>query len=375
MGKRLYKVAHLTSAHPRFDTRIFFKEVMSLSKHNYSVSLIVSDGEGDEHINGIKIYDVGTFRGRLNRILNAPKAIYIKAIELDADIYHLHDPELLFLGLKLKKNGKKVIFDAHEDVPKQILAKPYLNQSIRWLLSKSFSVLERWVCRRLDYVISATPNIKEKYERLGIKGIDINNYPLLNELSSEGISGEAKRSKICYIGGLSKIRGIEEIVKAVTHTKSGATLAIAGMFNDPEFEQLVYNNANWEKVEYLGWLERNEIKYLLSESAAGLVTLHPTVNYLESLPVKMFEYMAAGIPVIASNFPLWASIVESKNCGLSVDPLNEKEIAEAIDYIVSNPKEARKMGANGRKAVEEVFNWDFEEKKLVTSYSKVIHSD
>lgn len=365
------KIAHLTSVHPRYDTRIFVKECSSLAEiAEHSVSLVVADGLGDEVKNNVAIIDAGARTGgRLSRITRTVSAVYGKALELDADVYHLHDPELMPIGLKLKKRGKTVIFDAHEDLPKQILGKPYLNKAAKIILSKASEMYERYACRRFDAIVTATPYIREKFLRINPQTVDINNFPILGELSND-TPWDVKKNEVCYIGGIAKIRGILEIVEAMSHTRN-VRLNLAGSFESSQTHLLSSRTPGWDKVNELGFLGRAAIADLLSRSKAGLVTLHPTQNYMDALPVKMFEYMAAGIPVIASDFPLWRSIVETAECGVLVDPLDPEDIAKAIEYLITHPYEAEKMGQNGKKAVMDIYNWECEKRKLFALYSQL----
>lgn len=367
-------IIHLTSAHPRYDTRIFLKQCYSLAKADYKVTLIVADGKGDEMKSGIQILDVGSSKGRFDRIRNAPHRVFSEACKLDADLYQLHDPELIPIGMKLKRMGKRVLFDSHEDVPKQMLGKPYLNKPLLWMLSKSLALYEAWACAKFDGVLAATPFIRDKFLKINHRTLDINNFPLPHEFENVSSFAE-KRSEVCYVGGIAKIRGIQEVCAAMALLKTEARLNLSGAFCEPALENKVKSLAGWQRVNSLGFLDRDRVREVLSRSMAGLVTLHPIINYIDALPVKMFEYMSAGIPVIASDFPLWRKIIQGNDCGLLVDPLNPAAIAHAIDYLVSHPEEAQRMGKNGRIAVETKYNWTMEEKKLLAFYDNILNKN
>jgi glycosyltransferase involved in cell wall biosynthesis len=272
--------------------------------------------------------------------------------------------------MKLKRFGKRVIFDSHEDIPKQMLSKPYLNRAMLWLISQLLRRYEAWTCSRLDGIVAATPCIRDKFLKINPATVDINNYPLANELASDIPLG-AKRAEVCYVGGIGKIRGILEVVQAMAELKSSARLNLCGRFVEADAEAAARANDGWSRVNELGFVDRPGVRDVLGRSVAGLVTFHPLPNHVDAQPNKMFEYMSAGIPVIASDFPLWRQIVEGNGCGLCVNPMKPGKIAAAIDYFVMNPDEARRMGENGRRAIAERYNWSMEENKLLAFYETI----
>lgn len=365
-------VAHLTSVHPRHDIRIFLKQCRSLAKSGYSVSLVVADGKGDEVREGVHIRDVGACTGgRLSRMTKTTKQVFKKAVDLDADIYHLHDPELLPVALKLKKLGKKIIFDSHEDYALDILTKPYLGRFVRIAISRIFSWYEHYICSQLDFVIAATPSIAGHFKSIGCDSLDVNNYPLPEDLG-DLLPWTEDRDQICYVGAMTSIRGVPELVDAMHLTESDVRLALIGRFTEAATEAHCMQSLGWAAVKHHGFLDREEVRRIMENAVAGIVTFLPAPNHIEAQPNKMFEYMAAGIPVIGSNFPLWRAMIEGHGCGICVDPAKPGDIAAAIDFLYSNQNEARTMGECGRAAVLEKYNWDSEAKKLTALYEKIL---
>ncbi len=395
------KIVHLTSAHPRYDIRIFLKMCSSLASAGYDVSLIVADGKGYEVKNNVKIYDVGKPLKKLERIFKYSLLVYKRALLLNGDIYHIHDPELLPYAYLLKLKGKKVIFDSHEDTPRQILSKPYLMfphcdsmklprrenfggaaerslfvESINQIFIKVISFLyeksEKFICSKLDCIITATPFIRDIFLKYNSNSIDVNNFPILGEL--ECLEKSNMKNKVSFIGGLKAVRGIYELVEAMKYVKNKVNLCLAGNFGNGVSYDKIKKIDDLQNVEFKGFLNRRQVSDLLSESFAGVVTFLPVPNHINAQPNKMFEYMSAGLPVIASHFPLWKEIIENNHCGICVDPSKPVEIAKAIDYLFEHEAERMQMGINGKKAVYEKYNWNIEREKLLKIYEKLLKS-
>ncbi|MDN0085137.1 glycosyltransferase family 4 protein [Crenobacter sp. SG2305] len=363
------KIAHLTSAHPRHDIRIFVKECASLAAAGHEVTLIVADGLGNEINRGVHIHDVGPKSGgRLARMTGTVRRVMDAALALKPDVAHFHDPELIPAALRLKKAGIKVVYDVHEDVPRQILAKHWIPGALRPTVSGTFEKLEDFAVRRFDAIVTSTPHIRERFRPLNQRVVDICNFPILEELVRD-TPWEARRNEVCYIGGISRIRGIEPIVAALPD--SGARLNLAGPWSESDLKQKLLPSEGWARVNDLGVLDRAGVADVLARSKVGLVTLFPTPNYVDALPIKLFEYMAAGMPVIASDFPVWRAIVDDAGCGLLVDPQDPAAIAAAIRELLANEERAHAMGEAGKKAVLNKYSWAAEADKLVRLYAQL----
>jgi len=368
---RKNKVVHLSSAHPRNDIRIFYKECMSLSKQAYEVHLVVADGLGNDFCNNLIIHDVKKCGGRYSRAIVASSRILKKSFSLRGDIYHLHDPELLWVGALLTLTGKSVIFDSHEDVPQQLLNKPYYHPKVLRVISYLYKKVESFICSRLRGVIAATPFIAIKFKAINANTINVCNYPILNEfILNINLRDELK--EICYVGGLSAARGVRQIASAMSLVQADIRLNLVGGFSEKDLVNEMRLSSGWKNIIEHGILDRVGVSQIYSRSRVGLVTLLPISNYLDSLPIKMFEYMSAGIPVIASDFPLWKDIIYENKCGICVDPMDPSAIAKAINYLIEHPDEARQMGENGRKAVLLKYNWAQEEIKLIKFYEQIL---
>ncbi|MBM3165773.1 MAG: glycosyltransferase [Bacteroidetes bacterium] len=367
MSAKKIKIIHLSSAHPDRDVRIFLKECSSLALRfpEAEVHLVLAGVEERIEANVI-IHSVPPRTGRrLQRMWHTVNHVYQKGIELDGDLYHLHDPELLRIALKFKKKGKKVIYDAHEDLPRQLLGKSYL--PLKGIFSKLFERYENTVVRRLDAVITATPFIRDRFLKVHSKTVDVNNYPLLSEISFE--ASKEERNYVCYIGGISRIRGISPLVEAMQFTQT--KLQLAGELSDA-YRMELSQSKGWQQVIPRGYVAREEASEIKKSAFAGLVTFLPYPNHINAQPNKIFEYLASGIPVIGANFPLWKILLEDQKIGLCVDPANPMAIAEAIEYLRTNPEIAREMGERGKQLMLEKFNWSVEEEKLVHCYKYLL---
>ncbi len=363
------RVVHLSTAHPRDDVRIFHKECVGLAAAGYEVHLLVADGKGPERRDGVVIHDIGSVAGRARRIALQPWRMWRAARSLKARLYHFHDPELIPVALLLRRGGAAVVYDAHEDVPRAVLSKFWIRPGLRCAVAAVFERLEEFAARRFAAVVTATPHIARRFRALNPRSVDINNYPLQRELAGEGAAATSGRA-VCYVGGIGIIRGAVEMIGAFEHVD--ATLILAGKFENAKTEALLRALPGWRNVDYRGLVSREQVREIMAGARAGLIFFHPEPNHVDAQPNKMFEYMSAGLPVLASDFPLWRELLADSGAGRCANPLDALAIARLIGDLLADPAAARAMGERGRAAVRERYHWAHEERKLTALYREVL---
>jgi glycosyltransferase involved in cell wall biosynthesis len=360
----------LTTVHPRHDGRIYEKEARSLAERlGLTVVLMVADGNG--HVvadrGGVSFYDLGAVGGRLRRALAGPWRALLAIRRLKPEIVHFHDPELIPLGFILRALGIKVIYDVHEDVPRQILTKHWLPTVVRRPIAAIVSLVEWIGGRTFHAIVAATAAIARRFPPS--KTVTVQNYPLVSDLSAPSANG-ARSAHFVYPGVIADTRGAVEMVRAIELLSDvpEARLELAGIFFPSDYSDRLRSLPGWKSVIYRGSIPRDEVMQMLATAHAGLVVHHPIPNEVEAQPVKMYEYMASGLPIIASDFPRWREIIEASECGLVVDPLDPRAIAAAMRWTLEHPREAREMGERGREAVKRGYNWAVEVVKLLDVY-------
>jgi glycosyltransferase involved in cell wall biosynthesis len=368
MQQAMPKVVHVSTVHPWSDNRVFRRECRSLARSGYDVTLIAV-ADRPHRCDGVQVIPVSRTGGRLHRMTAGALRAFRLAWNAKADIYHLHDPELIPLMPWLRLRGK-VVYDAHEDLPAQVLDKDYLPAFGR----RAVAVLCHAMCRLAglssDHVVAATTTVARRFAPR--PATVLHNYPEL--LPGDGRVPFASRDDIVvYTGSVTEARGAMQMVDAMAEAGlDGWRLRLVGPHRPAALTARLAARPGWTHVDNVGAVVPLEARQMMSTAKVGVVVLQPTSAYVDALPTKIFEYMAAGLPVIASDFPLWRSIVEDVGCGLLVDPTSPPAIARALRDLVADPARAEAMGERGRQAVLHRMNWSSEERALLDVYHRLL---
>lgn len=372
------RIAHVTISHGPFDVRVFHKECRTLAAAGHEVHLLVP-GPVPPDRDGVRFHslgDVGRETAYFWSVWRQLPKIFRQARDIDAAVYHLPDPSLIPLGLMLSRRGAKVVYDAHEDRPRQARTKYAARGQpvVGWVSSFVWRTLEAVAKARFDHFVAATPAIARKYPEK--RTTRILNYPRLDEFSEDRLGSPpsfgSRRNDVVYAGAIHPFRGVRAAVEAIALLPEdlNCRLVLVGDFSraGPGFREELEQLPGWKRVEYLGELGRPALVRRLARSRLGLNLLAPRPEHYEAMGNKTFEYMAAGLPVVVSDFPIWREVVAANGAGLTVDPRDPAKVASAIRYVLERPTEAEAMGQCAARAVASKYNWESEGARLVALY-------
>src|SRR5262249_43635675 len=216
MPKKRPKVVHLTSVHSPLDPRIFHKECKSLARAGFAVT-VVGPHTKDLVAENVQVKAVPQAESRVGRMTRTVWRVYREALRQQADVYHFHDPELIFVGLLLRAAGKTVLYDIHEDVPKDVMSKEYLPQWTRRWISFAAEKLETSCSGYFSALVIVTPAIAHRFSQINKCIAVVRNYPYHREIVAPegGVPWNARRQSVAYIGNISGQRGIRQMVDAM----------------------------------------------------------------------------------------------------------------------------------------------------------------
>lgn len=369
------KVCHVISGYFRNDPRIFQRQCKSLREAGFSVSLLTNDDQPDAILEGIPIYSTNCYWiSRLRVLLFAKKQFLLRALEIDADIYQMHSPELLSLGIALKKAGKIIVYDAHEDLPRHIIEKDWLPRLIRRPLSFIFEKYMNRILRSYHAIVSPHSHVVDSLKKINPNITLITNFAKVLPRNAINFNEYSQRNPIiCYSGTVylhSNQVTILDAIKQFPNVKYN----IAG-YCSPDYLEFLSKHESFDKLSYFGRINWAELSDFYNEARIGVVVIDYKMNlgwkrgtYAVN---KMFEYMEAALPIICSDYDLWQDIIDEYNCGICVEPGNLKQMSDAIEFLLNNAEAAFVMGQNGRKAVLEKFNWLTQEKKYVDLFNNL----
>jgi glycosyltransferase involved in cell wall biosynthesis len=381
MGFIMKKVCHLTSVHRILDQRIFSKELKSLQQHNYDVTLIAPSEKDVQIVDNIKVVGFRKPENRLSRVLSW-WTILNKAIKVDAEIYHFHDPDLIFVGLFIKWFGDKhVIYDVHEPYPETMLSRTWVPKTLKKPAFHLTKLVENFIAQNIKNIVVCDDYVEQRFKKIGCNVSLVRNFIRKSDFSKITKSTNKDFLKtVTHIGTLTPPRGsrlIPDIVYHVSKVFPDVKFEIVDFFRENEDELEMKKMLREKEVEnnviFMPVVESERIQDYISRGIIGLSIYEEAEQYMTSIPTKLFEYIASGVALVATDLPPYREFAEEGTFGVLVKGSDPYAYAKAIIDLLRNPDYAIELGKKGMNLVLSKYCWENEEKKLLDLYSTLLN--
>jgi len=360
------RVCVITTVHPPNDIRIS-KELDTLVKAGYDVVYIAQKGKFDN--DKVTFWPITVYHDRIKRLRKGSREAFGKALEANADIYHFHDPELIGLGKKLKRRGKKVVYDIHEEYPSVILSKNWIPKIFRSPIARFADKYERRAVEQMDGIVVVVPEQLERFPNKKEVAI-LPNYPETEFLNSMRKNTDEDRVRFVYSGSIDVDRSIKEMMDAffMLNDKYNISLDLLGPIHNEELKEYInHKQKESDALTYRGVLPYNDAIEVVSQCDIGLMVMHRGRSKEMSSPLKMFEYLGLGLPIIASDFKKWHEVLDERPCALFVDSDSAEDIAEKMEILIKDEKLRSQMRDNAIE-ISRKYTWKSVEDRLLKLY-------
>lgn len=379
------KICILSTGHTPLDDRVYYKQVVSLRGSYNCITMLMKGHPGDfrEANQEINYIPLGPGRGVLGRMRLIPKAM-LQLWRLKPRIIHFHDFELVFaLPVMRLLRGCKIIYDVHEVYPEMVMDSAKLPPVLKPILAFGVWAFEMLLSQLADQIITTDDAIANRFKSIHLNVETIFNYPRLNlfqpnpkrvaELEAKYVG----RTPIIYQGGMGATKGLFSMIASVAILKAEfprILLLLVGPMTNGLKEQVVNrinSDGTGDYVDLVGLVPHKDVVNYMAVSKIGLVANLPTQKWFKNIPIKQFEYMACGLPVVGSDVPPTATYLKTSSGGLVFDATKPAALADAVRRLLRNENDRRQTGESGRKAVESWWNWDNMEKRLLSVYKRL----
>lgn len=382
---RRSEVVVLTTGHGTLDDRVYYKEALSLSERYLRVTLMAQGETGrpsglSAPVGWSGLRPGGGWKRRLGRVAQAT----VRLVKLSPKVCHFHDPEFLLAVplLRALVPDCVLIYDSHEVYPDSIAASPALPRALRGLLARAFQTLERRMAEHLDGIVVPVHTVAARFVEQAVPVVTVFNYPR-SEIFGRGKRPEppggsaGTRDVVLYQGSISIDRGLAvmlEAMRILRPRRASAQLHLVGPATEEAatlIREFVATHSLEDSVVYRSAIPHTEIPALLGRARIGLVPFNDTPAMKKCLPIKQFEYMASGLPVVGADLPLIAPYLLEARAGMVYEAGSASGLASAIETMLVDPEEWARMSAAGEAAVRRQWTWESTARDLIGLYERI----